>query len=249
MKNIIYVFFLLTLLAGNSIYAQAATIANIIPAPEGYKRIYYPDNTFSRWVQNLPLKNNRKISSHDGGHVLRAYYRILAVVDRPLLFKQDLEQSADYCMRLWADYHKEKGKLEKLYLFDYHGNKKLFKKSKKPFMEFLKLAMAYSNSHSLKKGCIPVHPDSLRPGDLLVQNEKGSLGHASMVLDVCENHEEKKLYLIGYSFIPAQEFHIEKAGETCGIGGWFTLEGYYQYLEQFPFVKYGEPVLRRFAAF
>jgi len=247
MKNIIYILPLLTVLAGNRVCAQAAIIINIIPAPEGYKRIYYPQNTFSSWVQNLPLKDSQKISSHEGGYISRAIYRIYAVVDKPLLFKRDLEQCADYCMRFWADYHRETDKLEKLYLFDYHGNKKMFSKSKKPFIKFLRLAMAYSNSYSLKKGCEKVNPDSLIPGDMLVQNKRGSIGHVSMVLDVCENHEGKQLYLIGYSFMPAQEFHIEKADETFGLGGWFTLEGYYQYLEQFPFVRYGKPFLRRFA--
>jgi hypothetical protein len=67
-----------------------------------------------------------------------------------------------------------------------------------------------------------------------------------MVMDVCENSSGEKLYLIGYSFMPAQEFHIEKAKKKHGLEGWFTLEGYYQYMEKFPFAKFGKPVLRRF---
>jgi hypothetical protein len=96
----------------------------------------------------------------------------------------------------------------------------------------------------LKKGCKPVIADEVIPGDLFVQNERGGIGHVSVVLDVCKSKEGKKLFLIGYSFMPAQEFHIERARGKYGIGGWFTLEGYVQYLRDY--LNYGEPVLRRF---
>jgi hypothetical protein len=162
----------------------------------------------------------------------------------PLMFPGDLEQCADWAMRFWAEYHRSADKLDKLYLFDYNGRKKTFKASGKTFRKFLKWAFDNTNSYSLKKGCAEVKPEELRPGDMVVQNEKGGIGHVSVVMGICEGQNGKALYLLGFSYMPAQEFHIEKAPEGYGKEGWFTLEGYYRYLNDY--MNLGQPVLRRF---
>ena len=92
-----------------------------------------------------------------------------------------------------------------------------------------------------------VNPEDLQPGDMFVQNQTGGIGHVSLIVDACQNQEGKRLFLIGYSFMPAQEFHIEKAKRKHGKDGWFTVEGYKKYLKQLPFSRYGAPVFRRFA--
>lgn len=217
---------------------------NAISVPEGYTRKVYIKNSFSDWIQSLPMKDNRTVEMYNHDSVHLDYYNIYAVVKMPLLFNTDLEQCADFCMRFWAEYHKVLNKLDKLYLFDYSGNKKRFKDGSRSFRSFLKWAFAYSNSYSLKKGCKKITADELVPGDMIVQNETGGIGHVSMIMDIGESKEGKRLYLIGYSFMPAQEFHIEKAQEGYGIHGWFTLKGYYRYLTDF--FNFGEPVLRRF---
>lgn len=225
--------------------AQEKTIRNSIDTPNGYVRIKFPEGSYSNWIQNLPLKENPMILDYRGYTLSRdCFYSIFAVVDMPLLFNSDLEQCADYCMRFWAEYHKDMNRLDSLYLFDYSGNKKRFTDSGKTYSGFLKWAFSYSNSHSLKRGCEKVSRDELIPGDMIVQNEGGGIGHASVILDVCKSGEGKKLYLIGYSFMPAQEFHIGKAASTKGIEGWFTIEGYFEYLEAY--LPLGKPTLRRF---
>ncbi|MCK4766062.1 MAG: hypothetical protein KAW12_27940, partial [Candidatus Aminicenantes bacterium] len=223
----------------------SAKTIDSIPLPGGYTRLDYPAGSFSDWVQALPLKNNKEILRHDGGTVGFDFYDTIAVVDMPLLFSGDLEQCADYCMRFWAEYHKAKNLLPNLYLFDYNGSRKPFSASNKSFKNFLKWAFAFSNSHSLKKGCKTIKEAELRPGDMIVQNERGGIGHVSMIMDICETKTGQRLYLIGYSFMPAQEFHIEKAAEKYGSSGWFTLAGYVSYLSDF--LDLGKPVLRRFS--
>jgi len=217
-----------------------------IKTPKGYERIKTDVGSYSDWVRNLNLKKDKKIKTYDGSYLSPTSYDSFGVIDIPLLFKQDLEQCADYSMRLWAEYHKEKKILGKLYLFDYNGNRKLFKSSGKSYKSFLKWAMAYSNSHSLKKGTQKIDKKELIPGDMVVQNEGGGIGHVSVIVDVCKNAKEETLYLIGYSFMPAQEFHIEKASEKYGKEGWFSIEGYYKYLKEN--LDLGQPVLRRFEA-
>jgi len=226
-------------------FAQKKTIRNSIDTPEGYLRVEFHEESYSNWIRNLPLKENPTILDYRGYTLSRdCFYSIFAVIDMPLLFNSDLEQCADYCMRFWAEYHKDMNRLDSLYLFDYSGNKKKFAGSGKTYINFLKWAFSSSNSYSLKMGCKKVSRDELIPGDMIVQNESGGIGHVSVILDICKSEEGKKLYLIGYSFMPAQEFHIEKAASTRGTEGWFTLRKYFEYLEAY--LPLGEPTLRRF---
>lgn len=108
----------------------------------------------------------------------------------------------------------------------------------------LKKRFSYSNSYSLKMGCKKIEEKDIEPGDMIVQNEDGGIGHVSAILDVCISAAGEKLYLIGFSFMPAQEFHIEKPRKGQGIGVWFTLDGFYQYLNYY--MPLGSPVIRRF---
>lgn len=240
---LVCLFWISIIVVVKSTSSQKKNISNI-PTPEGYIRKEYAEGTFSKWVQSLPFKEDNQVLSFDSSIIQYAYYHMYGVIDMPLLFKADLEQCADYCMRFWAEYHKSRNKLDKLYLFDYSGNKKKFKDSKKSFKSFLKWAFAYSNSFSLKKGCMKITVDKLKPGDMIVQNRTGGIGHVSMIMDMCESGEGERLYLIGYSFMPAQEFHVEKADEKYGKGGWFSVDGYFRYLSEF--LDFGKPVLRRF---
>jgi hypothetical protein len=224
--------------------SQELTIRNAITVPSGCERESYPRGSFSNWIQNLQLKAQPTILDYKGRVIESGFYRVFGVVHMPLLFNADLEQCADFAMRFWAEYHKSADKLDKLYLFDYSGHKAPFATSGKSFAGFLKWAFANTNSYSLKSGCKTIASDQVIPGDMFVQNERGGIGHVSVVLDVCRSKQGRKLYLIGYSFMPAQEFHIEKAAEKYGVEGWFTIEGYTQYL--LDNLHYGKPELRRF---
>ncbi len=243
-KLIEMLFLVLFLALAPSCFGQERTIKNNIPVPGGYSRETYSGGSYSDWVQNLPLKDRPVILNYQGQVIESGFYNVGGVVRMPLLFRSDLEQCADFAMRFWAEYHRSMGKLNQFYLFDYNGRKKRFKQSGQSFNKFIKSAFANTNSHSLKKGCVPVESSQLRPGDMFIQNERGGIGHVSVILDVGRSKEGKKLFLIGYSFMPAQEFHIERAKEEYGIEGWFTLQGYYRYLKDF--LDFGVPVLKRF---
>jgi hypothetical protein len=224
--------------------SQDPTIRNSIPVPKEFQRESHPDGSYSHWIQNLPLKSQPVILDYKKQVVESGFYRVFGVVQMPLLFRSDLEQCADFAMRFWAEYHKSANTLDKLFLFDYSGHKVLFANSGKSYTDFLKGAFTNTNSHSLKTGCKSVAASEIIPGDMFVQNERGGIGHVSVVVDACKSKQGKRLFLIGYGFMPAQEFHIEKAADSCGTEGWFTFEGYTQYLHEN--LNYGKPELRRF---
>ena len=246
MKILIYSAILILILNAVS-YAQQKIVH--IKVPPGYKRILFPSETYSGYIQRLPLKKNKIIYEWNGSRLLSSFllYNVLAVVNKPVLFRQDLEQCADYAMRFWADYHKENKLLNKLFLLDYMGNKKYFKDSNKSYLKYLRWHMAYSNSYSIKKGLKIIDMNAkLIPGDMFVQNKDGGVGHVSVIVDIAENERNNRIYLIGFSFMPAQEFHIEDAGNRDNAGAWFTKSGYIRYLAKSSLSYYGEPVFRRF---
>jgi len=227
--------------------ASAAEQVTDITPPAEYKRVAAKPNSFTDYLRNLPLKKNKQIELWDGRILPDSAYDSMAVLDLPLLFNEDIEQCADFTMRIWAEYLSQSKQLEKLKLFDFYGRKKPFNASKKSLREYLRWHMRYSNSYSIKLGAKRVRLlNELEPGDMFVQNDsKESIGHVSMVIDAAENEFGLKVYLVGYSFMPAQQFHIEKADDEYGIEGWFTADGYQRYAED-AFSSFGKPVVMRY---
>ena len=214
-----------------------------IPVPQGCVMDTFPKKSFSHYIQNLPLTGSTQILAHDGSTIQNEIYRVFAVINMPLLFNDDLEQCADFAIRLWAEYHKAGNKLSELRLFNYHGKRIAYKPQNGSLTRFLRKTFANANSYSLKAGCRKIAENEVIPGDLIVQNSDGGIGHVSVIMNSCSDTAGKRLYLIGYSFMPAQEFHIEHAMQF-GTDGWFTLKGFYEFLKNH--LDLGEPVLRRF---
>jgi hypothetical protein len=224
--------------------ASAGRTIGDLPVPAGFVRRDYQKLSYQQWIKSLPIKNENIILKYDGCHIVSSFYDILAVVDMPMLFKSDIEQCADWCFRFWAEFHRQNGLIEKLYLLDYNGRHKRYSNSGVTLKTFLKKTMVSANSFSIKKGCRPIDPNDLQPGDMLVQNRLGGIGHVSVIMDVCENPSGETLYLIGFGFMPAQQFHIERSDSNHGRGGWYTIDGYTGFLREH--LDYGNPEFRRF---
>ena len=232
---------------GKRNYSIENSIYSTIPAPDGYQRIKTYKNSFAEWMRFLPVKSTGSaVLIYTGEALPDDYYTVWRVIDLPLYFRSDIEQCADWGYRFWYEYQKETGFGDDLWMTDYNGNKKTYKqwgtgRNNPSLKKFFKWVCDHANSYSQKMGLYEVEEKNLRPGDLIVQNQTGGIGHVSVIFDICENGQGEKLYLVGYSFMPAQECHIEKADDEPGTGGWFTLEGYYQHSAGF-----GPSVLRSF---
>lgn len=241
------VFALVITLFSISVYAKS--VSDLLP-PEGFKRTNSTSGSYVEYLRSLPIKSDNKIALWTGDFLPIDTYESLAVLDAPLLFNENLEQCADFSMRLWGDYLKHNNQLDQFALYDFYGNKKPFSKSNRTYLSYLRWHMAYSNSYSIKLGAKPVRLLSeLQAGDMFVQNKGDEgIGHVSVVIDQAENEFGHKLYLVGYSFMPAQQFHIEKASEQHGIDGWFTASGYERFAKE-QFGLFGEPVVMQFERF
>jgi len=110
------------------------------------------------------------------------------------------------------------------------------------FERYLHFVMQYANSASLARDLAGVAEVDLAPGDLYLQPDpRGGVGHASVLLRVCRNRAGERLYLFGYGFIPAQDFHLPRPAAGEGRDGWFTLDGFRRHVAAF-----GEGRFQRF---
>jgi hypothetical protein len=213
------------------------TIGGRIKCPEGYTRIHVSTGSFAEWMRTLPLKDNSDILDYTGQKIDTGF-SILAVINLPLLFKADLEQCADWAMRFWYEYHIVAKRTTRFWLVDYEGRKILYSNwlkshPKSNLKQFFRKAAEDTNSYSLRKGLTNINDEKqLLPGDVFVQNNSGGIGHVSIIFDVCENKPGDRLYLFGYSFMPAQQAHIEKPGVGYGVGDWFTYAGCVKHLQE-----------------
>lgn len=240
----IFCWLLATFLAGP---VNAAKLVGDIAPPEGFSRVQLTSDSYGSYLRSIALKAINKVKLWNGRYLAEDAYSVLAVLDLPLLFEEDLEQCADFSMRLWAEYLNSVNELGSLSLYDFYGRKRSFSGSGKSLKSYLHWHMTYSNSYSIKHGATKVASlQDMRAGDMYVQNDsEEGIGHVSVVIDEAINDFGMKVYLVGYSFMPAQEFHIEKAESDYGIDGWFTANGYKDYAMSF-FGGFGQPVVMRF---
>jgi hypothetical protein len=107
--------------------------------------------------------------------------------------------------------------------------------SRQSFNQYLRFLFTWAGSWAVLKYTDPVEGDSLQPGDMIVQNRTGGMGHLSIIFGICENEAGERLYLIGSGWTPAQEIIIHQPAPGEGKGQWFTLAGYERHLATFNF--------------
>ena len=108
------------------------------------------------------------------------------------------------------------------------GNKVSWKKSAKTddsyanFKSYLQTVFNYAGSMSLDRQLSTVaDPKKIEPGDVFIRG--GSPGHAVIVVDVVENAQGKRQFMIAQSYMPAQEMHILK-NPKHGESPWYDAE-------------------------
>jgi hypothetical protein len=85
-------------------------------------------------------------------------------------------------------------------------------------MRYLELVFTYAGTLSLSEELLPAAGTPVQAGDVFIQG--GSPGHAVIVLDVARHPDGRTCFLLGQSYMPAQDLHVLKnpAGDA-----WFEL--------------------------
>ncbi len=220
-----------------------------IPTPVGYTRDTTTKDSFTLYLRNLPLKEDKTVFLHNGKAKpnQNAQYAVIKMD----VGKRDLQQCADAVMRLRAEYLYKQKKYNKIHFNFTNGERadyveyaeghravvlnnqvrwaKTAEKNYdyKTFRKYLDLVFTYAGTHSLNKEMVKTPIEEIRPGDVFIQIGF-PYGHAVTVVDVAENKETGvKAFMLAQSFMPAQEIHILK-NPAKNNDPWFYTSTKYQ---------------------
>ena len=207
------------------------TLDTRILTPSGYERIPSSAKELTGFIRNLELKEaGSKVLLYDGspssfqdGH--DAVF-CLDVGDR------NLQQCADSVMRIYAEYYRSVDEYNKIafhltngFLLNYtkwregyrivvDTNKVTWKKSEsyddsyETFRNYLTTVFIYAGTLSLAQECSPIELGEILPGDMFLKG--GSPGHCVLIVDIAEDQNGNRCYLLAQGYMPAQDFHIIK---------------------------------------
>lgn len=200
-----------------------------IYTPEGYERTGETDESFAAYLRNYPLKPyGSPVLLYDGSEKYNQQDHI-SVFALPIE-NYDLQQCADSVIRMYAEYYYSTGQYEKIafhytngFLAEYskwrngqrisvEGNNVSwvssagYDDSYDCFVKYLKNVFTYAGTLSMNGESKAITLEEAKAGDVFLYG--GSPGHVVMIVDVCENAEGEKAYLLAQGYMPAQEFHI-----------------------------------------
>ena len=177
-----------------------------IPLPSGYARVKAAPHSFGDWLRNAELKKDKRVFKYDG--TLKTNQSAQFAVLNISVGNEDLQQCADAVMRLRAEYLFALNKFDEISFSDNNGTQYRFTLpySGTHFMTYMNTVFGMCGSASLSKQLKTALLGDMVPGDVLIRG--GFPGHAVIVMDVAENTEGKKIYLLAQSYMPAQDIHI-----------------------------------------
>lgn len=196
---------------------------------------------YSTWLLDLPLfPDGHETRYYNGSTKYNSGKINVGVVKMDMVGKfitgkeipADLQQCADACMRIWAEYLWKSKQYDKIhfkggngFVYEYtkwaagyrvHFDKNWHATWQKDaqtdygyttFRKYLSLVFNYCGTLSISKDMKRVEPNDVRPGDIIIYG--GSPGHAVTVMDVLRNKETGKIrVMLSQSYMPAQEIEI-----------------------------------------
>ena len=214
-----------------------------IPPPEGFQRVNAEENTFTGWLRNISLKQDKHVYLYDGALKKNqsAQFAVLAIP----VGNKNLQQCADAVIRLRADYLFAQKRYNEIVFTD--NNDKEYKWQKQndsiAFEKYLETVFGWCGSASLEKQLKPV-PDisAIETGNVFIKG--GFPGHAMIVIDVAVNKKGEKVFMLAQSYMPAQDIHIVINPMEKELSPWYMVSNAEIILT--PEWKFTKNQLRRF---
>jgi hypothetical protein len=230
--------YLLTLFALFIITPPTAdSVISRFSVPTGYTRQKNTPGSFGAWLQKVPLKPRGTPTRIYNGDIAKTQAYTAAVANIGI-GGQNLQQCADAVIRLRSEYLYQRKDYSKIsfnfvsgfkcdYLhyangYRYQNNKWTLTAKKDytypAFLRYMNLVFSYASTLSLEKELKPVSTaDDIKAGDVFIKG--GSPGHCFIVMDVAEDSNHQKQFLLAQSFMPAQNIQILKANDSP----WFSM--------------------------
>jgi hypothetical protein len=213
MKNI------LLLLLSLNIYSQ--TIESYFEIPKDYKRIIQSD--YHDWIISREINTKDKVKYFNGQTIdgLGTDYKAKFVYN---IGKRNLHQCADAVMYNNARYFFDTKQYKKIsYTFSHNARVYSYVKefnvfNEKTFKKYITMVWGYCGTWSLQEyDTVEIDIKKMQVGDMFLIG--GFPGHAMSVVDMIENNNGKKKFMLAQSFMPAQEQHILLNPNTNNV--WF----------------------------
>ena len=226
---------------------ESCSIEKRYLCPKNFKRVEVEKNSFSKFLRNSKLlQYGKKVKLHNGRE--KNSDNIYDSVFDVEIGSKDLHQCADAIMLLRAEYLYAEKDYKNLNFHFVNGFKAEFSKwiegyrisvdnnsntakyiKKEPynsdyptFRKYMIVVMAYASTLSLEKEMIPVNIKNMKIGDVFIKG--GNPGHAVIVVDMCQNDEGKKLFMLAQSYMPAQQTQILVNNSNKKISPWYELK-------------------------
>jgi len=199
-----------------------------IPTPPGFHRIPATPHEFAGFLRRLPLKKDRTVYLYNGRPKQNQDAQF-AVLDVPV-GHEDLQQCADAVMRLRAEFLYAAGNFEAIDFYTEQGVRLNFREwaghhhgsGRASFDSYLTKVFTYCSTRTLEKALTPEPFSRLAGGDVLIHG--GSPGHAMLVIDVAEDAQGHRIYLLAQGYMPAQDIHIVKNPTEPALNPWYRAD-------------------------
>ena len=213
------------------------------PPPPGFQRTPTAPGSFAHFLRHHALRpEGTPVLLHTGQPKARQDAHA-AVLDLSV-GSRDLQQCADAIIRLRAEHLFAAG-MEDVIAFDLTNGFRVpwarwrlgervrvqgdrcswatggsADASHHQLLRYLEFVFIYAGTLSLQRELQPAAHLPLAAGDVFIQG--GSPGHAVLVLDVAHHPDGRTAFLLGQSYMPAQDFHVLRAPQRPGA--WYMLD-------------------------
>lgn len=223
----------------NLLNTQGMTIEERYNTPEGFQRVKVEPGSYQEFLRKQKLKPyGSKVLYHDGREKKKDYVydSVLDVETGP----RDLHQCADAIMLLRAEYLYANQRYDDIKFHFVSGFLTEYSKwiegyridpdtgyypagipgdsSYENFREYMDMVFAYAGTLSMLNEAKPVSPDNIKIGDIFLDK-----GHTVIIMDIAENAEGEKIFMVAQSYMPAQQTQILKNQKEPDISPWYSL--------------------------
>lgn len=252
----------------NILHEEGNTIQERFSPPIGFKRVVIDSNSFGHDLRNIKLKPHNAPAIYYDGREKSNSPKVYCAVFEQEIGKKDLHQCADAIIRTKAEYHWKRKEYDQIhfnftngfsasykkwaegYRIKVSGNICSWYKSTEPsysygvFWKYLERVFTFAGTLSLSREMRTVSIDDMKVGDVFILG--GSPGHAVLVVDMAINPiNEKKLFMLAQSYMPAQQMHVLVNSNSSTISPWYELDSSNEVIET-PQWTFNSSDLKRF---
>lgn len=207
------------------------TLSKRINPPKGYKRTKGKKGSFTEFLRSYDLKKSTGVVKTWDGKKREDQSGVQAVFKMPLA-KENLQWAAGTVIRVYAEYFYTTSQFDRMSFRLRDGFAADFQKwqegfrirmdatgaiwinggvsdaSRGNYEKYIHNILLYTSASSLEKETKKIKKADIQVGDIFLRT--GTDADAALVVDVCENENGQKAFLLAKGGKPAEQFHLLK---------------------------------------